>query len=86
MKLTRLQVEEGSITARNITQALAITKAFKEHYWSVETPEWAKDSFNEDTAATCGDCGAWLEVVRPGKTQCTACEWLGEDRWTNDTV
>ena len=35
-----------------------------------EPPEWAKDCWNHDSAARCGDCGGWLTVVRPGKTQC----------------
>jgi hypothetical protein len=53
-----------------------ITKAFHAHYWADEEPRWARDPFNADTACQCGDCGAWLEVVRPGKHQCGACDWL----------
>ncbi len=45
-----------------------------ENTWLMEAfgrlpPSWAKDPFNDDCAAKC-NCGAWLEVVRPGKTQC----------------
>jgi hypothetical protein len=35
-----------------------------------EPPNWARDSFNGGYGEQCGDCGAWCEVVRPGKTQC----------------
>ena len=36
-------------------------------------PSWAQDPWNGNSAASCPDCGAWHEVVRPGKTQPT-CE------------
>jgi len=39
-------------------------------------PLWAKDPFNSDQAFQCGDCGAWLAVVRPGKVQCEICPYL----------
>jgi hypothetical protein len=35
-----------------------------------EPPTFAKDPFNNDGAARCGDCGGWMTVVRPGKVQC----------------
>ena len=35
-----------------------------------DEPEWSKDPFNGDTGAMCGDCGAWMTIVRPGKEQC----------------
>lgn len=54
----------------------AIMDSFRRHYWSDEPPSWAKDTYNGDTACTCGDCGAWMEVVRPGKVQCGACAWI----------
>lgn len=65
-------------------------------FFSKEAPEWSKDPFNEDMAATCGTCGAWMSVVRPGKHQCdnpdcnspaanpspAVCEWTdGGDVW-----
>ncbi len=48
-------------------------KNFESEYWGEIPPEWAKDSFNGYTSAQCGDCGAWLSVVRPGKHQCDIC-------------
>jgi hypothetical protein len=35
-----------------------------------DPPTWARDKFNGGYGEQCGDCGAWCEVVRPGKTQC----------------
>jgi hypothetical protein len=43
-------------------------------FWNAEPPEWAKDSFNPGCECKCALCGAWEQVVRPGKTQCVACE------------
>ena len=34
-------------------------------------PDWALDDY--DSASSCGYCGAWLTVVRPGKSQCDCC-------------
>lgn len=39
-------------------------------FFSEDPPDWAKDPFNPDVVATCGYCGAWMSVVRPGKHQC----------------
>lgn len=36
--------------------------------------EWI-DALEEDCIHTCGDCGAELQIVRPGKYQCVRCEW-----------
>lgn len=38
-----------------------------------EPPAWAEDNFNGGEAFTCGYCGAWMHVVRPGKHQCENC-------------
>jgi hypothetical protein len=35
-----------------------------------DPPSWAQDKFNGGHGEQCCDCGAWCEVVRPGKTQC----------------
>ncbi len=42
-------------------------------FWQSTPPLWALDPFNDNDHAKCGDCGSWLEVVRPGKSQCPAC-------------
>lgn len=36
-----------------------------------EVPSWAKDPWNNDVFSTCEDCGAFYELVRPGKSQPT---------------
>jgi hypothetical protein len=30
---------------------------------------------------TCGECGAELQIVRPGKYQCINCEWMSDIKW-----
>lgn len=55
-----------------------IRRAFEDHYWPDNPPEWAKDPFNDGASCTCGYCGAWMTVVRPGKVQCDACDWLAQ--------
>lgn len=47
--------------------------------YASEPPVWAKDPFNGGYAESCGRCGSWCEVVRPGKTQCPHC-WDDPDR------
>lgn len=42
-------------------------------HFAENAPDWAIDPFNGDDASTCGCCGAWLTVVRPGKSQCDCC-------------
>lgn len=42
-------------------------------WFAPSPPSWAKDNFNDGAADQCGYCGAWCEVVRPGKTQCPCC-------------
>lgn len=43
-------------------------------YFAPKPPSWAKDPFNNNTASKCGDCGSWLKITRPGKSQCPACQ------------
>lgn len=54
----------------------AAIAGFTDHYWADEEPSWSRDPWNGNTSAQCGHCGAWLELVRPGKHQCGACEWI----------
>lgn len=42
-------------------------------YFEDEPPLFARDHWNDDTAEKCTNCGAWMTVVRPGKTQCDCC-------------
>lgn len=42
-------------------------------WFATEPPEFAKDPWNNDDAFRCGDCGAWMTCVRPGKVQCDYC-------------
>lgn len=38
-----------------------------------EPPEWAMWAEYGTGPDRCGWCGAWCEIVRPGKTQCHTC-------------
>jgi hypothetical protein len=40
-------------------------------HFADEAPGWARDEYGE--GSECGYCGAWLTVVRPGKSQCDHC-------------
>lgn len=53
-------------------------------FWAADAPSWAKDPFNDDCTSKCGYCGSWMEVVRPGKSQCPACGSDGDKaaRWS----
>lgn len=58
---------------RNIVGLLESNFDVEEQFYSKETPVWAKDCFNNNISHTCGYCGAWMSVVRPGKVQCDFC-------------
>jgi hypothetical protein len=42
--------------------------------WAAIRKSQATIVYEEDLLHTCGDCGAELEIVRPGKYQCPNCE------------
>jgi hypothetical protein len=52
-------------------------------FWQDTPPSWAQDPFNDNEPGHCGNCGSWLDVVRPGKWQCPACGSDGDKaaRW-----
>lgn len=75
---TEARAEAAEARVKRLEEALeriaqrAKSEPWPDHY-ADEPPEWAVDMFNGDDACTCGYCGAWLTVVRPGKHQCDNC-------------
>jgi hypothetical protein len=48
----------------------AYSEPWPDHF-ADSPPDWALDDY--ESASSCGYCGAWLTVVRPGKSQCDCC-------------
>lgn len=48
-----------------------------------DAPTWATWPEMGMHGDTCGRCGSWCEIVRPGMTQCTTC---GDDDATADAI
>ena len=42
--------------------------------WDSYLAEHFGDSFNDDAVTFCGECHHPMQVVRPGRTNCTNCE------------
>ena len=64
-----VSVEEG---LKTLAQAEAELKRALQMYCAL--PEMVMVFEDEDLQHTCGDCGAGLTQVRPGKWQCDVCE------------
>lgn len=70
-ELTRLQAEvEGLRGALESIALRANGEPWPDHF-APEPPDWAQDEYG--CAASCGYCGAWMTIVRPGKHQCDNC-------------
>ena len=70
-ELTRLQEEvEGLRGALESIALRANGEPWPDHF-APEPPDWAQDEYG--CAASCGYCGAWMTIVRPGKHQCDNC-------------
>lgn len=73
LRASLTRVEEERDEAERVLERISGGTELDEEWFAESPPIWAQDDFNGNSAASCGYCGSWHEVVRPGKTQCPCC-------------
>lgn len=70
VKAARERISKGGGVLNYIAEINAALNKGEVVLQCEEPPSWAKDPWNENEASKCDTCGCWLEIVRPGKSQC----------------
>lgn len=58
---------------RELAQRAPLQEFIPKDAFSEDPPPWATWDEMYMFGVRCGACGAWEDVVRPGKTQCNVC-------------